>query len=308
MSRDRIPYFDFYPSDFMHGVRGLSAQEVGVYTMMLCRIYEENGPVEFHVMRLSTYCGMRESTFVKTVEKLIELGKLQLVEGKITNHRAEAEISSRANKLKNNSKAGKASAEKRQQKQRLASTDVQQPFNHTDTDTDTDLTSSLRSDVSERAKKQDHVSEALEAYSALASRCGLPAVRVLNDARKRKLASLLKAHGLPVWLEALAKVEASDFCLGRKGDFRADLDFLLQQQSFTRLLEGRYDNRASAKPADPPPKPRNIGDAIRDEARRLGVLKDEPVSENRGFHDEGHSAGNVRVLDLAFRPSLKGFG
>ncbi len=308
MSRDRIPYFDFYPSDFMHGVRGLSAQEVGVYTMMLCRIYEENGPVEFHVMRLSTYCGMRESTFVKTVEKLIELGKLQLVEGKITNHRAEAEISSRANKLKNNSKAGKASVEKRQQKQWLAPTDVQQPFNHTDTDTDTDITSSLRSDVSERAKKQDHVSEALEAYSALASRCGLPAVRVLNDARKRKLASLLKAHGLPVWLEALAKVEASDFCLGRKGDFRADLDFLLQQQSFTRLLEGRYDNRASAKPADPPPKPRNIGDAIRDEARRLGVLKDEPVSENRGFHDEGHSAGNVRVLDLAFRPSLKGFG
>ena len=306
MSRDRIPYFDFYPSDFMHGVRGLSAQEVGVYTMMLCRIYEENGPVEFHVMRLSTYCGMRESTFVKTVEKLIELGKLQLVEGKITNHRAEAEISSRANKLKNNSKAGKASAEKRQQKQRLASTDAQQPFNHTDTDTDN--TSSLRSDVSERAKKQDHVSEALKAYSDLASRCGLPAVRVLNDARKRKLASLLKAHGLPVWLEALAKVEASDFCLGRKGDFRADLDFLLQQQSFTRLLEGRYDNRASAKPSEPPPKPRNIGDAIRDEARRLGVLKDEPVSENRGFHDEGHSAGNVRVLDLAFRPSLKGFG
>ncbi|NKC29133.1 YdaU family protein [Ochrobactrum ciceri] len=112
MSRDRIPYFDFYPSDFMHGVRGLSAQEVGVYTMMLCRIYEENGPVEFHVMRLATYCTMRESTFVKTVEKLVELGKLQLIDGMITNHRAETEISSRANKLKNNSKAGKASAEK----------------------------------------------------------------------------------------------------------------------------------------------------------------------------------------------------
>ena len=244
MSKDRIPYFDFYPSDFMHGVRGLSAQEVGVYTMMLCRIYEENGPVEYHVMRLATYCGMREATFVKTVEKLIELGKLELVDGMISNHRAEAEISSRAHKLKINSKAGKASAEKRQRNQRSISTGVQQTFNHTDTDTDT--TSSLRSDVRERAKKQDHVPEALEAYSALASRCGLPAVRVLNDARKRKLTALLKAHGLPVWHEALAKVEASDFCLGRKGDFRADLDFLLQQQSFTRLLEGRYDNRSAS--------------------------------------------------------------
>ncbi|QPA25461.1 hypothetical protein IR196_05030 [Brucella anthropi] len=68
------------------------------------------------------------------------------------------------------------------------------------------------------------------------------------------------------------------------------------------------DQKFTAHRNEPPPKPRNIGDAIRDEARRLGVLKDEPVSENRGFHDEGHPAGNVRVLDLAFRPSLKGFG
>lgn len=307
MSRDRIPYFDFYPSDFMHGVRGLSAQEVGVYTMMLCRIYEENGPVEFHVMRLSTYCGMRESTFVKTVEKLIELGKLQRVEGKITNHRAEAEISSRAKKLKNNSKAGKASAEKRQQKQSLTSTDVQQPFNHTDTDTDN--TSSLRSDISERAKKQDHVSEALEAYSDLASRCGLPAVRVLNDARKRKLASLLKAHGLPVWLEALAKVEASDFCLGRKGDFRADLDFLLQQQSFTRLLEGRYDNRVAPAGRESAKTPINPDlDDPRVMWMRLGQELEqrnaEPDGDERSLCEAGkpagHSAGNETPLRLAF--------
>lgn len=135
MSRG-IPYFDFYPADFMHGVRGLSAQEVGVYTMMLCRIYEENGPVERHDLRLATYCGMREKSFAKALEKLIELGKLVEVDGHITNRRAAAEIASRANKLKKNISAGKASAEKRQEKQREASTDVQHAFNHTDTDTD----------------------------------------------------------------------------------------------------------------------------------------------------------------------------
>lgn len=311
MSKDRIPYFDFYPSDFMHGVRGLSAQEVGVYTMMLCRIYEENGPVEYHVMRLATYCGMRESTFVKTVEKLIELGKLELVDGMISNHRAEAEISSRAHKLKINSKAGKASAEKRQQKQRMTSTDVQQTFNHTDTDTDN--TSSLRSDVSECARKQGYVSEALDAYSALASRCGLPAVRVLNDARKRKLASLLKAHGLPVWHEALAKVEASDFCLGRKGDFRADLDFLLQQQSFTRLLEGRYDNRAAPAARDNSPKSNNTDlDDPRVMWLRLGQKlehqnAENPDSDERSVHEAGgnarHSEGDETPLRLAFARS-----
>ena len=81
MSKSYMPYFKFYPADFMNGVRGLTAQEVGVYTMLLCRFYEENAPVEYHARRLCTYCGMREATFVKVVEKLIDLGKITLVDG-----------------------------------------------------------------------------------------------------------------------------------------------------------------------------------------------------------------------------------
>lgn len=133
-----IPYFSFYPADFMNGVRGLSAQEVGVYTMLLCRIYEENGPVEYHVLRLATYCGMREPTFEKVVKALVDLGKIHLVDGMLCNRRAEAEIAKRVNDLENSSKAGKASAQKRQQNQQMTATPVQRTFNHTDTDTDTE--------------------------------------------------------------------------------------------------------------------------------------------------------------------------
>ncbi|WP_435167952.1 DUF1376 domain-containing protein [Falsirhodobacter sp. 1013] len=133
-----IPYFSFYPADFMNGVRGLTPQEVGVYTMILCRIYEENGPIEANTMRLATYCGMREKTFAVVMQKLVDLGKFSLIEGMVINRRALEEIQKRSDGLKNNSKAGKASAEKRQQKQAKQSTPVQQPFNHTDTDTDTE--------------------------------------------------------------------------------------------------------------------------------------------------------------------------
>lgn len=132
----RVPYFNFYPSDFMNGVRGLTAQEVGVYTMLLCRIYEESGPVEYHVLRLATYCGMREKTFAKTVEKLVDLGKMTLIDGRLSNRRSEAEIQKRSDGLEIASRAGKASAEKRQQKQEAKPTPVERPFNHTDTDTD----------------------------------------------------------------------------------------------------------------------------------------------------------------------------
>ena len=138
MTSHHASWFKFYPADFMNGVRGLSAQEVGLYMMLLARIYEENGPVEYHPLRLSTYCGMREATFVKTLEKLLALGKITLRDGMLSNGRAEEEISNRSHDLKNASKAGKASAEKRQQNQRQDATRVQQAFNHTDTDTDTD--------------------------------------------------------------------------------------------------------------------------------------------------------------------------
>ena len=136
MSGSRIPYFDFYPTDFMHGVRGLTPQEVGIYTMLLCRIYEENAPVQYHPARLAAYCGTRESTFVKAFERLVDLGKFSVSEGMFTNARAQVEIEARETKLKNNSRAGKLSAQKRQQKQINDATDVQRPSNHTDTDTD----------------------------------------------------------------------------------------------------------------------------------------------------------------------------
>ena len=136
MASKSIPYFTFYPEKFMGGVRGLSAQEVGVYTMLLCRMYEEDGPVEYHTLRLSTYCGMREKTFAAVAEKLMALGKITMNDGMIFNARAAIEIADRADKLKNNSKAGKVSAEKRQGNQGVAATAVQQPFNHIDRDID----------------------------------------------------------------------------------------------------------------------------------------------------------------------------
>lgn len=145
--KKHIPYFSFYPADFMNGVRGLNPTEVGVYMMLLCRIYEENGPVEYHPRRLAAYCGMREPSFEKTVSVLVDLGKLTLVSGYLSNPRAEAEIEKRARDLENSSKAGRASAEKRQQKQRSDATHVQRPFNHTDTDTDTDKQQQPRAEV-----------------------------------------------------------------------------------------------------------------------------------------------------------------
>jgi len=136
--RPRIPYFNFYPVDFIRGVRGLTAQEVGIYTMLLCRIYEENGPVEVSPVKLAAYCGCRQSTFEVVFARLCLLGKIDVVNGMFSNERADEEIELRNRVVKSNSTAGKLSAEKRKQNQHKAATPVQRSVNHTDTDTDTD--------------------------------------------------------------------------------------------------------------------------------------------------------------------------
>jgi uncharacterized protein YdaU (DUF1376 family) len=73
----------------------------------------------------------------------------------------------------------------------------------------------------------------------------LPKAQHLTDTRKKRLQQrLIECGGIDGWQAALAKVSASAFCQG--GNDRgwvADLDFMLQQSSFTRLMEGKYDNR-----------------------------------------------------------------
>ena len=173
MPRKKIPFFRFYPSDFMDGVRGLSAQEVGLYTMLLCRMYEESGPIEDHPLRLSTYCGMREKTFAKTLEKLVALGKIKRRNGMLTNDRAEIEISDRSHDLENAIAAGKASAKKRQQKQSEEPTGVERPLNHTDRDTDiretnVSLARQTRRRSSKTALPDDWVPDMAKAQSLMA--------------------------------------------------------------------------------------------------------------------------------------------
>lgn len=190
----RMPWFRFYPTEFATGVRGMTPQEVGVYTMLLCMIYEEGGPVPYNTLRLATYCGMRENTFSKVAEKLIALGKIVITDGMMMNPRAEREIASRANDLNAAISAGKASAEKRQQKQRDEATPVERPLNHID---------KIREDKKESAREAHKTP--LELLSEVASE---QVARDFIDHRKgmkkpmtvqaaKAMANRLRNHGNP---------------------------------------------------------------------------------------------------------------
>lgn len=101
--------------------------------------------------------------------------------------------------------------------------------------------------------------DAVLAYNEAAERVGWPKVSRLTASRKTALrARLAECGGIHGWKTALGKAEASDFLTGRKSggngheNWTMTFDFLVKSSSFTKIMEGSYDNRpnGSAK-ADP---------------------------------------------------------
>jgi hypothetical protein len=91
------------------------------------------------------------------------------------------------------------------------------------------------------ASLADEIQTVLNAWSSMASRTGLPGVRLLNDQRVKRLKRCLEQVGVKGMLEAIDKVERSRWCNGENSTgWRASFDFILQQKSLAGLLEHGY--------------------------------------------------------------------
>ena len=94
--------------------------------------------------------------------------------------------------------------------------------------------------------------KAFEAYNQTALRCALQQAGRLTPDRQRKIIARLRDYGLDGWMTALANLERSAFLRGKNDrNWRANLDFLLQASSFSKVHDGQYGG-APAKAAAAP--------------------------------------------------------
>ena len=63
---------------------------------------------------------------------------------------------------------------------------------------------------------------------------------------------------------------------------------------------------AAIRPPDRPPKPKTIGDIFRDDAKRMGLIDDEPTDEASGRMDTGHGSGQGGCSGIARRFAISG--
>lgn len=90
-------------------------------------------------------------------------------------------------------------------------------------------------------KKDTLVENFTKAYSETC--ISLPKIRTLTDKRKKAIQKLYKKYSEDDIMLVLEKTEKSDFLAGRAKDWHADLDWILNENNFIKILEGRYDNR-----------------------------------------------------------------
>lgn len=242
-----ITHIAFYPSDWLSGTRGMSAEETGVYITLIARMYEAAGPIERDDARLSRLCGTKSKpSFVRCLEYLIAEGKITVTPEGLFNEKAQKvlqktfEISSKSRaaaearwnrKSNENNEGGDADA------MRTHMPETCQPDPDPDPEVkDRDAKASL---VKENAK------QAVLIFNEIAERVGWPQVQKLTQDRTVSVTGrLTDLGGLEGWRDFLEKAASAPHLRGENDrGWTASFDFLTGPKNMTKVIEGNYDRR-----------------------------------------------------------------
>ncbi len=94
--------------------------------------------------------------------------------------------------------------------------------------------------------------------------CSMLSHASVTAERKRKINALLKTYTLDQIGYVFIKASQSNYLIGNKVDWKADLDWILKPVNFTRILEGTFDNYQVKKkePSTPEEQWKEASDAV----------------------------------------------
>lgn len=100
-------------ADFIHGTMMLSLEEKGAYSLCLDLIYDRGGPIPDDARWLSGVCGVSLRKWASIRQRLIDLGKIAVESGLLSNSRADFELLSVALSSRERAESGAKGGRKR---------------------------------------------------------------------------------------------------------------------------------------------------------------------------------------------------
>ncbi len=101
------PWYKRYPSNFISGTLGLTLEEKGAYSLVLDLIYDRGRPIPDDARYIAGVCGCSVRKWNAIRDRLVELGKIVVSDGLISNNRAEKEIEKAAKSSEERSESGR---------------------------------------------------------------------------------------------------------------------------------------------------------------------------------------------------------
>tara|TARA_R110002012_G_scaffold148639_1_gene307537 strand:+ start:2473 stop:3255 length:783 start_codon:yes stop_codon:yes gene_type:complete len=87
-----LPYYKRYTRDLLDGTVGMKLELKGAYGLILDLIYHHNGDLPDESGYISGQLGCTKNKWTSLKKQLVELGKISIVDGKVTNNRAKTEV------------------------------------------------------------------------------------------------------------------------------------------------------------------------------------------------------------------------
>lgn len=326
------PWYKRYGQDFVFGTMGMRLELRGAYSILLDLMYDRNGPLPDDESYFAGVMGITKGRWRKIRKELVELEKITLIEGAISNPRTEEELAARAAFSQERSISGQKGGQKRaknDQNLRKINPENEAVINNNNGLEEAEVKQARnQSPKSEESPpipplfdEPDIVQEAVNLWNALAADIGLSQVAVVTVPRRRSCLKRLKScGGLAGWKIALEKIRGTPFLGGDNRDgWKVDFDFLMRQSKFTKLMEDGYGGNPT-KPSNGKPTDHDIRGSLaragadllenerRDSGRSdTGVDSDPaqrdgtPLGAGRGGGDDGDFAGSVHDIHAADR-------
>lgn len=264
----------FYVADYLADTRYLTTEEHGAYLLLIFAYWQTGKPLDKKM--LARIAGLSNERWT-SVEQV--LSGYFIDSGDTWVHaRIEADMNAVEESQNKKVIAGKASAAARKRnktadaKRALSerSTPVEQVLNSVPTegqqnptirDTDTDIDTEEKKDglpaSSSPAKPKTGAcphQQIIDLYHEILPT--LRGVKIWTDKREKHLQARWredpKRQNLDWWRDYFRIVAASDFLMGQNDrGFTADLEWLVNQANMTKVLEGKYNARASPQGAAP---------------------------------------------------------
>lgn len=111
-SRNRLPWFKCEPGPFLNALARMPGDAQHVYFVVILQIYEHGGAIRDDVEELAHFCRRTVKATQAAVDRLVEKGYLQRGDGRLSNARAEAELTQRAELSEVRAKVGRTGGER----------------------------------------------------------------------------------------------------------------------------------------------------------------------------------------------------